>query len=252
VSPLARLAALPGLSQLVELVRALPLPTPVRLLDGVRRTGTPRLWLLRSVWRRLPGARDESERVYAAYSGGDVVDVGAFHGWYTALLAPKARPGDRLVSLEPDPSAYPDLLRNLTALGSMFPHLRLWAVPEPAGDGSAVAVADPSEHHPSFRAAEGRGARSLTVDALVEAARLAPAFVKIDVEGAEWHVLAGMTSTLERHTPVVMLELHPSWQPEGVEAGQVVAVLERLGYTWDEIGDNDAVTRHLLCRPPGR
>ena len=252
MSPLARLATLPGLSQVVELVRALPLPVPVRLLDDVRRTGTPRLWALRGVWRRLPALRDESERVYAAYEGGDVVDVGAFQGWYTALLAPKARPGDRLVSLEPDASAFPDLLRNLTALATMFPELRLWAVPEPAGDGSAVAMTDPSEFHPSFRAADGAGARSLTVDALVEAARLAPAFVKIDVEGAEWHVLAGMTATLERHAPVVMLELHPLWQPAGIGAAEVVGVLERLGYTWTEIGANDTVTRHLLCRPPGR
>jgi hypothetical protein len=61
-----------------------------------------------------------------------------------------------------------------------------------------------------------------------------------------------MTATLERHAPVVMLELHPSWLPEGIEAAQVVGVLERLGYTWTEVGVNDELTRHLLCRPPAR
>jgi FkbM family methyltransferase len=249
VPALSRVLALPGVSPLIELVRALPLPVPVRLLDGVSRRGTPRLRLLAGVWHRVPLARDESERVFAAYAGGDVIDIGAFQGWYSALLAPKARPGDRLVSCEPDPPAYRDLLLNLSTLGAMFPALRLWAIPEPIGDGSPVSVTDPSEHHPSFRGGSSDGTPSLTVDKLVQSANLRPAFVKVDVEGAEWHVLAGMRETLERHRPVVMLEVHPSWQPDGIATADVIGVLEALGYTWTEIGFNDAITRHLLCRP---
>ena len=245
---LQRLVTLPVVSHLIDLVRALPLPVPVQLFDGARRRGTPRLRLLAGVWNRIPTLRDESQRVYDAYDGGDVIDIGAFQGWYSALLAPKARPGDRLVSCEPDGRAYRDLLANLATLSGMFPRLRLWAVPEPVGDGSPVAVTDPSHHHPSFRAG-GDGVASTTVDALVEAAGLRPAFVKIDVEGAEWHVLAGMRRTLEIHRPVVMLELHPQWQPEGVAAADVTGVLAGLGYTWVEIGARDEITRHLLCRP---
>jgi FkbM family methyltransferase len=245
---LQRLVTLPGVSHLIDIVRALPLPVPLRLFDGVRRIGTPRLWLLVGVWRRLPTLRDESQRVYDAYAGGDVIDVGAFQGWYSALLAPKARPGDRLVSCEPDPGAYRDLLANLGTLSAMFPQLRLWAIPEPVGDGSPVAVTDPSHHHPSFRAG-GDGVPSTTVDRLVEAAGLRPSFVKIDVEGAEWHVLAGMRHTLETFKPTLMLELHPGWQPPGIESEDVTGVLADLGYTWVEIGAGDHFTKHLLCRP---
>jgi FkbM family methyltransferase len=244
---LGRLLSLPGVGRAIDAVRSLPVPVPVRLLDGVRRTGTPRLWLLAGLWRRLPDLRDESQRVYDAYAGGDVLDVGAFQGWYSALLAPKARPGDRLVSFEPDPPAYRVLLLNLAALGRMFPQLRLWALPEPVGDGSPVAVTQPPEGHPSFRAGEGP-VRSATVDALVEAAGLRPAFVKVDVEGAESLVLAGMRATLERHRPIVMLELHPDWQPEGVTAEDVTGVLAGLGYRWSEIGGATG-PRHLLCLP---
>lgn len=247
---LQRLLALPGVSHAIDAVRALPIPVPVRLFDGVRRTGTPRLWLLAGVWRRIPALHDESQRVFDAYRGGDVIDVGAFQGWYTALLAPKARPGDRLVSFEPDPPAYRVLLQNLAAVAAMFPQLRLWAVPEAVGDGSPVTVTDPSSHHPSFRAGGDGAVHSATVDAVVEAAGLRPAFVKVDVEGAESFVLAGMRETLERHRPVVMLEVHPDWQPDGVRAEDVTAVLTDLGYRMSEIGVGGTPgTRHLLCQP---
>jgi FkbM family methyltransferase len=249
VTALERLVTLPGVRHAIDLLRDMPVPVPVRLFDGVRRTGSPRLRLLAAVWRRIPRALDESQRVYDAYAGGDVIDVGAFQGWYSALLAPKARPGDRFVSFEPDPRAYRDLLANLATLSAMFPQLRLWAAPEPVGDGSPVALASPSEFHPSFRAG-GDGAPSTTIDALVEALQLRPAFVKVDVEGAEWHVLAGMRATLERHRPVVMLEVHPEWQPEGITVEDVTGILAGLGYRWREIGaGSEPGTQNLLCQP---
>lgn len=250
MTTLERLSTLPGLRHAIDVVRALPLPVPVRLFDGVSRIGTPRLYLLAGVWRRVPRALDESQRVYDAYAGGDVIDIGAFQGWYSALLAPRARPGDRLISCEPDVRAYRGLLANLQTLSAMFPALRLWALPEPIGDGAPVVVTDPSAHHPSFRAQDdASGAPSITVDALVEAARLEPSFVKIDVEGAEWAVLAGMQRTLGRHRPVVMLELHPQWLPHGVSSDDVTGLLASHGYEFTEIGEKTPVTLHLLCRP---
>lgn len=239
---------LPGVRHAIDFARDLPVPVPVRLFDGAKRTGTPRLWLLLSVWRRIPRARDESQKVFDAYTGGDVIDIGAFQGWYTVLLAPKARPGDRFVSFEPDPPAYRALLANLAAIGRMFPQLKLWAVPEPVGDGTPVEITDPSSYHPSFRAGAEGAARSATVDALVEAGDLRPAFVKVDVEGAEAFVVAGMRRTLERFKPLVMLELHPDWQPEGVTIEDVKAVFADCGYTWTEIGVDEAGTINLLCQ----
>ena len=52
---------------------------------------------------------------------------------------------------------------------------------------------------------------------------LAPSFVKIDVEGAEHLVLGGMTKTLARHRPVVMLEVSESKE-------QATAILRDHGY----------------------
>ncbi len=52
-------------------------------------------------------------------------------------------------------------------------------------------------------------------------------FIKVDVEGAEGHVLQGAFATLRRWRPRVLVELHSA------EArGQVEAVLDSLGYSW--------------------
>jgi Methyltransferase FkbM domain len=46
-----------------------------------------------------------------------------------------------------------------------------------------------------------------TVDAQVEAAGLRPSVIKIDVEGGELAVVSGMKRTLERHRPVLLVEV---------------------------------------------
>jgi FkbM family methyltransferase len=49
--------------------------------------------------------------------------------------------------------------------------------------------------------------QAITIDHLVAKHQLAPGFIKIDVEGAELHVLRGSRDTLSRHRPVVLCEL---------------------------------------------
>jgi len=51
--------------------------------------------------------------------------------------------------------------------------------------------------------------RSTSFDALVETHNLRkPDFVKIDIEGAEGSAVAGMARTIDRHRPVILLEVH--------------------------------------------
>jgi FkbM family methyltransferase len=68
------------------------------------------------------------------------------------------------------------------------------------------------------------------LDDLVAAGTLRPpTLVKIDVEGAERDVLAGMSQTVRAHRPVVICELHGSqdeFLAELADAGYVVSVLD--------------------------
>jgi FkbM family methyltransferase len=197
-----------------------------------------RLALLTRLWTHLPSCVAESRQALDHYSGGDILDIGAFHGWYSVLLAPIARAGDRLVSFEPDPDAISQLRATLDDLDRHFPAVNLSLVTKPVGDGQPVAASWPMYGHVRFATAhEGATQQGLAVDDVVADRRLEPRLVKIDVEGAELFVLRGMRETLSAHRPAVILELHPSWQPDGVGAADVETLIRDSGYegsTWEE------------------
>jgi FkbM family methyltransferase len=206
--------------------------------------------MLFRLWRGREALARESEQAYETYAGGDVLDVGAFHGWYSALLAPKAGGPARFVSCEPDARAAELLRENLAVVSRLFPEAEISLVTEPVGDGRPVSATWPSGEagHPSFTVVEGATDDGVTIDALVRRKRLQPRFVKIDVEGAEWFALNGMGETLEVHRPTVMLEVHPNWQPEGVTPDRVEAILSDAGYSM-RLLDEDEVAQRQLWQP---
>lgn len=224
-------------------------PRRVELFDGSRRTVPRKVARLFGHWRSDAGMRAESLQAYQAYRGGDFLDVGAYHGWYSWLLAPKAREGDAFVSFEPDLSAFPTLLHNLSVLGSAFPGIAVSALPRGVGDGRPAEVSFPlgREMHPRIAsgAGEGGGTRTVALDGLVSTLGLRPAFVKVDVEGAELYVLQGMRETLREFRPLVMLELHPLFQPPGVSLDDVTAVLRECGYTSRDLYVSEVAVRQV-------
>lgn len=192
---------------------------------------TMRLALLTRVWTHIPSLVDESRRALAAYDGGDFLDVGAFHGWYSVLLAPRAQNGARLVSFEPDPRALPKLRAVLEDVQRQFPSRTFSIIDQPVGDGGLVSASWPSASHPTYSADScGSGEASLTIDEVVAREGLRPRLIKIDVEGAEPFVLRGMHQTLREHRPVVILELHTEWLPDGLAPADVEAYLREPGY----------------------
>jgi len=207
-------------------------PVRIEQLGGSMVTGSRRIARIFDRWLGDPEFRTESVQALEAYQGGDLVDVGAFHGWYALLFAPRARAGDSFVELEPDGRAFPELLGNMQEISVWYPDIRLHTLPIAVGNGRPTRVEWPMgpDGHPSFSSDGAGGVSTLTLDKLCQTLNIKPAFVKIDVEGAEAFVLEGMDEVLDRHAPTVMLEIHPKWQPANYSVEWLTERMKRHGY----------------------
>jgi FkbM family methyltransferase len=87
-------------------------------------------------------------------------------------------------------------------------------------------------------------------------------FVKIDVEGSEPRVLAGARATLERHRPLLQLEVEPDWlHRQGTSLEEVFHLLGAANYdvwTFDRtsgtlrrLREDDTVNGNVIAGPRG-
>lgn len=160
----------------------------------------------------------EGALVRAFLAPGDTfVDVGANFGYFTLMGAAAVGPAGRVVAVEADPRMSAELGANV-ALNALE---RVTVVEAAASDAEGTARlsgfrVDGGNWGVSSIAAELDGAVAVDVpcaplDALLDRAGVdGVALAKIDVEGAEGRVLAGMAEGVRRRRyRRVMVELHP-------------------------------------------
>jgi len=214
-------------------------PIETDFFDGKTRLTKRGVHRVFNVWLKSGEAARESAASYQAYDGGDFIDVGAYEGFYSLLLAPKARPGAKFLALEPDSRFFSKLLMYLGESKILFPHIQFFPLSLACGDGNAASVSCAS----GIITLE-----TISVDSLVDTLRMVPSFVKIDVEGLEYSVLKGMQKTLSNFAPTIMLELHPKYLPKGVSARDVASFLRNQGYTSVDIDITELTWRQLWKR----
>jgi FkbM family methyltransferase len=182
---------------------------PARLSVASRRE-------LRRV-RGLHRERELLERMAGRLEPGDVAyDVGANIGLITLLLAAHhPGGGGRVHGFEPEPTNFERLRRNieLNALGDRVAAHRL-ALGATEGEAELWVRPGAGEGRHSLASAEGsRGSIRVPVATMAEFARSSgepPDLLKIDVEGAEGQVLAGMAALLpDRRPRELFIEIHP-------------------------------------------
>jgi len=197
-----------------------------------------------SLWRSWPRLKKEAEVVFNMYGGGDFIDVGASQGVYSFLLGPKAKIEDTFILCEPDPSAKKILFENLAILKKIFKDINFQFISEPIGDGK-VGFKNPTIYgHPVY-SAEKSGTNTLKnketilqsekLDNIVKKLNLKPTLVKIDVEGAEFAVLQGMSDTLKDYKPLVMLEKHPTLLPKNISIDDINNFLKNKDYEVESV-----------------
>jgi FkbM family methyltransferase len=181
----------------------------------------------------------------------DVVDVGANIGFVTIAAAKRLSSG-RVLAAEPTPAAFGRLVRNVERngvtdrvllaqclLGDRQTEMTLHVIPGQEEYSSLQPLVHPNAN------AEASVEQTLPMqrlDDLVARHGLDPAFLKIDVEGAEALVLAGARTMLERSRPVIVAEFSlPLLARFGAEPRAILQSLEALGYEVSDPGAVDGV-----------
>ncbi|MGI9098546.1 MAG: FkbM family methyltransferase [Solirubrobacteraceae bacterium] len=184
---------------------------------------------------------------------GDVFyDVGANIGFFTILGARLVGPQGRVVAFEPVPACARAVGRNIALNGFAHAEIREEAVGAAGGRARLLVVGEASWSHlaSTGRHADVRDEIDVTVvsiDELVQAGALPPPDVlKIDTEGAELQAIAGMRTTIERHRPAIVCELHDT-------NAQFAALMDALGYTTTNLDGPAPVAAagpiHALAQP---
>lgn len=141
---------------------------------------------------------DFRERFWHPEPGQVVVDVGASYGAYTLTAAAL---GAEVVAFEPDEAIFADLKRNITANGFdalvTADNVGLWDKPD------SIDMASYAPHWPAGTVANTF--RMTTLDSF-EFSKVD--ICKLDVEGAEAHVLRGARETIARCKPMLIIEVH--------------------------------------------
>jgi FkbM family methyltransferase len=142
-----------------------------------------------------------------------VADVGANYGYYTMLFADIVTRSGRVLAVEPNPAAADLLRQSLQLNGFDYQTVLVEAALGASATGEAqllVPYNEPKNAHLS--GAPGYPGTSHTV-ALTSLDRLASQFgpidlVKIDAEGAEVGIIAGMQDLLDSGPPDLVLEFN--------------------------------------------
>lgn len=176
-----------------------------------------------------------------------VWDVGAHHGFYTVALA---RIVDEVHAFEPFPESAERIRRNVE-LNDVRATVHEVAVSDKSGRAHLLLSVDGPQNH-SIVGHRPSGATvevdTSTLDEL--AARLGiPAFVKIDVEGAEAAVFRGATQLFAEQSTTFLFE-RERWHSTREEAH---ALLRDAGYTLTSLVRGKEVdgtnARMLVARP---
>lgn len=211
------------------------------LAQGLKKQGG--LGLRQALRRKGSLSPEDAFLRSLGFTGKTIFDIGGFIGIHTIFFASRAGPEGRVITFEPDPVNYRQILVNVTIneltnvvvrnVGlSRLPGELEFVYPDDRGRGSAHP--DALEH---FGEKPGVQRATLPVTSIDEEMRSAdrptpaPDFVKIDVEGLELAVLEGMTETVQQAKPAIFVEIHGrNLQAKETNARRVVEWLHGHGY----------------------
>ena len=187
--------------------------------------------------------------------GSIVIDIGANIGYYTLLFAKQVGASGRVFAFEPEPNNFALLGRNVAinryrnvilvnqAVSDYSGKIRLFINEKQRGDHRIYDSHDDREFVE---------VNSIRLDDYLGGFDKKVRFIKMDIQGAEYHAVKGMTSLLQRNPGVVvMTEFSPALLLlSGVAPSAYLELLLDIGFTiyqFDKAGGlKQADTQMLL------
>ena len=168
--------------------------------------------------------------------GGVFYDVGSNVGQFVIPMAKIAAQRGEVIGFEPHPANHRKLRENISI--NLLANARTFqlALADSGGEiqiygtrGTATAVARAAAAQPSSEVATVPAKRG--DDLRVEARLPVPTSVKIDVEGAEFGVLRGLTETLSHpRCELLCLEIHPGFIPPEITTEMILSLVRSFGF----------------------
>jgi FkbM family methyltransferase len=188
--------------------------------------------------------------------GKDAIDVGANVGLLTVVMARLLSGSRRVLAIEPIPEIL-DRLRGNVLRNGCANRVRVFEGVATRSTGECLINYVPGKEeysslnrivHPAVAGAERRqiSVSGDTIDNLVARFGLEPGLIKIDTEGAEEQVLAGATTTMRTHRPVIICESWPGFAAAGASAGAVKTLLTEH---WYELMGSDCPPLTIVAIP---
>jgi FkbM family methyltransferase len=191
------------------------------------------------------------------------LDIGANVGYYTALALSRMQNSGKIVALEPDPENFKYLQATVSANDGRIAVCLQIAASDHAGRMTLHTSSDNRGDNRLYANELCRGTCEVEVepvDSILKAIEIeAVDLIKMDVQGYEAHVLAGMKDIVRNSTKMVLLsEFWPDGlRRAGSDPGQYLLDLQALGLNIFELTDKAEIVPvtnpdELIGRFPGR
>jgi FkbM family methyltransferase len=212
--------------------KVVTLPSGQRMRLSVRDRVQQQI-VFRGVWEPLL-----TQTVDLLLKPGDTfLDVGANVGYFTLLGASRVGPLGRVYAFEPSIQALPSLLHHIEMNGVENVVLSSFALSDVSGlaelhHAAATNIGETSLRKPDATTGTTQTVITQRLDDILAGIDAAPAFVKMDIEGAELLALRGMRGLLEAHHPSLVCEVfEPLLAGLGGSVRELEDFMKGLGYS---------------------
>jgi FkbM family methyltransferase len=180
--------------------------------------------------------KEEFSMIEKLVNDGDVIyDIGANIGWHSINLAASRR-SSRIFAFEPVPVTFFSLTNNL-ALNNLTNVTPLnFGLSNNEGSFDLFYYSEGSANASLRNVANREDAMAVscqlkTLDNFSKENGLPVNFIKCDVEGAELLVLQGACETINKHHPIIFLEILRKWSAKfNYDPNEIFALLRNNGY----------------------